>query len=173
MKKFLIVIGLTTAVLEIFASVFVHPSGSVRTVVSNGPLLAGAKIDPAVLQVVERSCQNCHSQKTEWPWYGRVAPMSWMVEGDVAKARGRMNLSYWDEYTVEHQQEILASIATLVRSGEMPPSRYTAIHRDAKLSAQERDLVYEWSHAERRRLRSLPDISVDVGLLSGAAHLQK
>jgi hypothetical protein len=67
MKKFLIVIGLTTAALEIFASVFVHPSGPVRTVVSNGQLLAGAKVDPAVLQVVERSCQNCHSQKTEWP----------------------------------------------------------------------------------------------------------
>jgi Haem-binding domain len=163
MKKLLIVCALSAAALEILVSIFVHPSGPVRNIASNGPLLAGAKVDPAVLQVVERSCQNCHSQKTEWPWYSRVAPMSWLVEGDVAKARSHMNLSYWDEYSVEHQQAILASIGTLVRSGEMPPSRYTAIHRDAKLSAQERDLVYEWSHAERRRLRSLPDISVDVG----------
>jgi hypothetical protein len=162
MKRLPIVFALALA-LEIIASVSIHPSGAVRSVASNRELLAGAEVDPAVLQVVERSCQNCHSEKTEWPWYSRVAPMSWLVEGDVAKARSHMNLSRWDEYTVERQEEILASIGTLARSGEMPPPRYTAIHSDAKLSAQERELVYEWSHAERRRLRSSPGISVGVG----------
>jgi hypothetical protein len=163
MKKLLIIFALSSAALEVFASVFVHLSGLVRNVVSNGPLLAGADVDPAVLRAVERSCQNCHSEKTEWPWYSRVAPMSWLVEGDVAKARSRMNLSAWDDYSVERQEEILASIGSLARSGEMPPPRYTAIHSDAKLSAQERELIYEWSHAERRRLKSLPATSVGVG----------
>jgi hypothetical protein len=132
-------------------------------IASNRQLLAGAEVDPAALQVIERSCQNCHSEKTEWPWYSHVAPMSWLVEGDVAKARSRMNLSRWDEYTVERQEEILASIGTLARSGEMPPPRYTAIHSDAKLSAQEREFMYQWSHAERRRLRSTPEVSVGTG----------
>ena len=162
MKKLLIVFALASA-LEIIASTFIHPSGAVRAVASNRELLAGADVDPGVLQVVERSCQNCHSEKTEWPWYSRVAPMSWLVEGDVAKARSRMNLSRWDEYPVERQEEILASIGTLARSGEMPPSRYTAIHSDAKLSAQERELIYAWAHAERRRLRLSPGISIGAG----------
>jgi cytochrome c len=162
MKNFLIIVALALA-LEIVASAFIHPNGAVRAVASNRDLLSGADVDPAVLQVVERSCQNCHSEKTEWPWYSRVAPMSWLVEGDVAKARSRMNLSRWDEYTVERQEEILASIGTLARSGEMPPPRYTAIHSDAKLSAQERELVYEWSHAERRRLKLTPEVSVGTG----------
>src|SRR5579863_4366221 len=75
MKRLPIVFALALA-LEIIASVSIHPSGAVRSVASNRELLAGAEVDPAVLQVVERSCQNCHSEKTEWPWYSRVAPMS-------------------------------------------------------------------------------------------------
>ena len=64
MKKLVIVFALASA-LEIFASVFVHPSGAVSAVTSNRELLAGADVDPAVVQVLERSCQNCHSEKTE------------------------------------------------------------------------------------------------------------
>jgi hypothetical protein len=49
-------------------------------------------------------------RKTEWPWYSYIAPMSWLVEGDVSKARSHMNLSHWNEYTGEKQQEILARV---------------------------------------------------------------
>ncbi len=163
MKNMIRAFALGAVGVVILASAFVHPNGPVTAAKSDNPLLASAGVDPGVLEVVQRSCQNCHSEKTEWPWYSHIAPMSWLVEGDVSHARSRMNLSRWSEYTVEEQQDLLARIATIVRSGEMPPARYTMIHSNAKLSPVERDNLYRWAHAERRRLKSMPSTSVGTG----------
>src|SRR5277367_3976509 len=154
MKNIIRAFVLGVASVVVFASVLVHPSGPVKAVKSAQPLLAGTDIDPVVLGVIERSCQNCHSEKTEWPWYSHIAPVSWLVESDVSQARSHMNLSHWDEYTIEQKQEVLVRVGAIVRSGEMPPGRYTAIHADAKLSSAEREQIYQWAHAERVRLKS-------------------
>jgi len=65
-----------------------------------------------------------------------------------------MNLSRWEGYGNQEKLGLLARLGTKARSGEMPPVRYTAIHRDSKLLPEERDALYEWTKAERRRLRS-------------------
>ena len=163
MKNMIRAIALGAVGAVVLVSAVVHPSGPVKAVKSDNPLLAGAGVDPDVLAVIQRSCQTCHSEKTEWPWYSHIAPMSWLVEGDVSQARSHMNLSHWSEYPVEEQQDLLARIGSAVRSGEMPPDRYTMIHRNAKLSAGERENVYRWAHAERRRLKSAPSTSVRTG----------
>jgi hypothetical protein len=155
MKSIIRVIILGGVSVVVLASVLIHPSGPVKAVKSDAPLLAGAVTDPAALAVIERSCKNCHSERTEWPWYSYIAPMSWLVEGDVGQARSQMNLSHWDEYTIEKQQDILARVGAVVRNLQMPPTRYTMIHEDAKLSPRDREQIYAWAHAERRRLRSV------------------
>lgn len=137
----------------VFASALIHPWGAVKTASSSNALFLGAQIGGGPLSVFERSCQNCHSEKTRWPWYSYLAPMSILVESDVNRARGHLNLSHWDEYSAGDQQSLLASIAAAVRSRQMPPSRYTWLHPDAKLSAQDRGLIYNWAHTERRRIR--------------------
>jgi len=138
------------------ASVSVHPFGATRESVSDNPLLAGASVDPAVIQIVERSCQNCHSEKTEWPWYSYVAPMSWLIEKDVHEGRSHMNLSHWNEYDTAKQGEILASLSAVVRSRQMPLPRYLRLHPNAQLSDAEIDLIYQWTRAERKRLKTAP-----------------
>jgi hypothetical protein len=137
------------------ASVFVHPFGAVKAHASNTPLLAGAPVDPSVVRIIERSCQNCHSERTEWPWYSYVAPMSWLVENDVWQGRSHMNLSHWDEYNLEKQQEILTKLSAMVRSRQMPLPRYLQLHPSAKLSDAEIDQIYQWARGERRRLKSI------------------
>ena len=37
----------------------------------------------------------------------------------------------------------------------MPPKQNVLIHRSAKLTPEEGDLVYAWAKAERKRLRQL------------------
>ena len=44
---------------------------------------SGADVDLTLVRILEKSCQNCHSLRTEWPWYSYVAPMSWLIENDV------------------------------------------------------------------------------------------
>jgi hypothetical protein len=137
------------------ASLLVHPFGAVKAHTSANLLLAGALVDSETVQIMERSCQNCHSEKTDWPWYSYVAPVSWLVENDVHKARSHMNLSGWDQYSLEEKQDRLGEVAAAVRSRQMPPPRYTLMHRNAKLSEQELDRIYQWARGERRRLKSL------------------
>ena len=124
------------------------------------PLLRGARIDPVTLGIVERSCQNCHSERTEWPWYSHLPPASWLLHRDVAQARNRMNLSRWDGYTPAEQQALLSAIGGAARTGVMPPRRYTVLHPSSVLSPQERETLYRWTRAERSRLRTSEDPSV-------------
>jgi hypothetical protein len=163
MKNIIRVFVLGVASVLVFASLMLHPSGPVKAVNSAQPLFAGTDIDPAVLGVIERSCQNCHSDRTEWPWYSHIAPMSWLVESDVSQARSHMNLSRWDEYGLDEKRDILARVGAVVRSHQMPPARYTLIHANAKLSPAEREQIYGWAHAERKRLKSVTPTSVGTG----------
>ena len=113
------------------------------------------RVDSETLRILERSCQNCHSQNTDWPWFSYVAPVSWLIESDVHKARNHMNLSRWSQYSLEEKQELLAEMGSAVRSRQMPPSRYTVMHGSAKLSESEREQIYQWARGERHRLKAL------------------
>jgi cytochrome c len=155
LKQSLPAILIVSASVLGLVSLVAHPFGEVKKPTSGKPLLAGATVDPAVVQIVERSCRSCHTDKTEWPWYSYVAPMSWLIEKDVSQGRSHMNLSHWDEYTSEHQQEILGELSAVVRSRQMPLPRYRMLHSEAKLSDSEIDQIYRWARAERSRLKSL------------------
>jgi cytochrome c len=133
---------------------YAHPFGNPRKAdASPSQLLGGAQIPEPLRQLVERKCGNCHSETVAWPFYARVAPVSWLVERDVVQARAHMNLSRWGAYSSEEKMDLLSRIAANAHSGEMPPARYTAIHRDSKLLSAEQDALYDWAKAERRRLR--------------------
>jgi hypothetical protein len=131
---------------------FAHPFGKVKRVSNAGPLLAGADIDSHTEALLERSCQNCHSERTTWPWYSYVPPASWMIEHDVREARLHLNFSQWNAYSSERREAILGIVAAAVRNQQMPPGRYTVLHPGAVLSNSEREQIYRWARGERRRL---------------------
>jgi hypothetical protein len=154
LKKRLGSIVLSGAALLVVCSVLVHPFGQIKTQRSDKPLLLDSTFDPQAVRTIERSCQNCHSEKTEWPWYSYVAPMSWMIENDVQRGRSHMNLSRWNGYNSEEQQEILSRMSVLVRSRAMPLPRYLLLHPEAKLSDADVAYLYQWARNERKRLKA-------------------
>lgn len=139
MRKLILFTGLLSA-----PAAFLHPSGPVKRVHSDQPLGVPEEL-------FGKACQNCHSEKTEWPWYSYAPPFSWLVERDVAEAREHMNFSRWNEYTPEHRRELLSKIAAEVRTKEMPPHRYRAIHPEARISDEQIRQIYDWTKKERRR----------------------
>jgi cytochrome c len=154
-KLLKLLLAVVCAVMLAIALSFMHPFGNPREVnASSGPLLAGAQISEPLRELVKHKCGNCHSEAVDWPFYSRVAPVSWLLEHDVLEAREHMNLSRWDAYSNQEKSDLLSRLAAKARSGEMPPARYTAIHGDAKLLSKEQDSLYDWARAERRRLRT-------------------
>ena len=143
----------SSLLLWIFASLLMHLLPHRISDRSNTPLFPGAEITPSVTNIFSQACINCHSEKTHWPWYSEVAPVSWFVEADVKRARKRLNLSRWDELDGAEQRLLLTAIATVIENREMPPNRYLILHSEAKLSGDESVEVIEWTRVERRRLR--------------------
>ena len=123
---------------------------------SDAPLLAGAQIPPDVRATIERSCRDCHSEATRYPWYSYVAPVSFLVQNDVTRGRRRMNLSKWSDYPLVRRERYLSEIANQVKDGGMPLPIYLVMHRDAKLSTADVDAVFAWTQAERMRLITSP-----------------
>jgi cytochrome c len=126
---------------------FVHPFGPVRKQRSSNAL-------SGVPPQIERACQNCHSQRTEWPLYSYLPLVSWGIEKDVAEARQRMDLSRWNEYSGEEKRDLLARIGTEVRNHRMPLPRYLMLHPDARFSEEDIHTIYECTKVQRRALRN-------------------
>lgn len=109
---------------------------------------------PEVAAAVRTSCFDCHSQETKWPWYSRIAPMSFLVASDVKNGRARLNFSDWPVDSPEKASRKFGAISDEVDSGDMPLKKYTLIHRDAVLSDAQRKLIVDWAEAQAGLLNS-------------------
>jgi heme-binding protein len=103
-----------------------------------------------VKAVFDRSCRNCHSNETVWPWYSYVAPVSWMVARDVHQGRKKMNLSEWGTYSAQRKEDRLEEICEQVTNGEMPDRKYAIFHREARVTPQERNAICQWTDDSRQ-----------------------
>jgi hypothetical protein len=142
------------ASLIVVSSIAVHPFGSVKRVDRHGANLNDLAMPVEVRALFARSCNDCHSNQTVWPWYSYVAPTSWMVERDVHRGRDHMNLSDWPQYSLKRQEKLLANIASTVKNREMPLPQYLLVHTSARLSDAELDILYQWARLERRRVKA-------------------
>ena len=152
-EKILIAAG--AIVIAAAGGSMLHPFGTPAVAGTHEPILRDAQIDPATLAVIQRACQNCHSQQTEWPWYSHVAPVSWLIARDVQEARSHMNLSQWQAYSADDRLQLLSAIGSAVRNRHMPVQRYVILHPEAALTESERQQIYRWTRAERSRLNLL------------------
>jgi hypothetical protein len=114
---------------------------------SNPPVEGVVAAPPEVYAVLKRSCFDCHSNETKWPWYSYVAPVSWLVAHDVHEGRGHMNFSEWNRLVPEEQADHIDHCWKMVAKGKMPLSYYLPMHPDAKLSDADKLLIYDWAKA--------------------------
>jgi len=118
----------------------------------NAPLLTGAQVDARVLGILRRSCADCHSEATRYPWYSYVAPVSWLIRRDVVGGRKHLDFSHWNDYSTVRKERLLSEIANQVKDRDMPLVEYTWIHRGTRLSEDEMKAVFAWTQKERMRL---------------------
>ena len=114
---------------------------------------AHVQVDPNVGAILNRSCYDCHSNKTRWPWYSNVAPVSWFVIDHVNEGRHDLNFSEWGKYSRQDQKAQLGQLCELVTEGWMPLSSYTPLHPSAKLSEEDKKLLCSWASAQRNAMR--------------------
>lgn len=97
-----------------------------------------------VRAVLRRACYDCHSNETTWPWYSKVAPVSWLIASHVEEGRKELNFSSWDKYSDKKKVKKLKESWEEIVEGEMPPWDFLLMHRDARLSPEDKELVHKW-----------------------------
>ena len=104
-----------------------------------------------VLNILQRSCYDCHSSEVKAPWYYTVAPMSWYTQRNVRNARNIINFSKWNTYNKEKQLKVLKAIpkAIVVR---MPKKAYLYLHDEVRLTQDEKRTLKSWSKELREEL---------------------
>lgn len=101
--------------------------------------------NPQVVMIMDRACEDCHSSNTHWPWYGHVAPISWILAKDVNRGRAKLDLSQWTGRmpSVNERKEICDAVS----DGSMPLLAYRLFHPKATLSKHDVDLICDWADA--------------------------
>lgn len=104
---------------------------------TNPPIISQPKWDSLETKALaERTCFDCHSNETKWPWYSKVAPVSWLVVNDVDEGRDKLNYSEWGVQKDGEGGEP-DEMAEEVQNGEMPLPYYLITHPEARLTPAE------------------------------------
>ena len=154
MKTFLRIIKWVAIVLVlgIIGIQFVRPARTNPAVDPSQTWEAHVRMTPEVAKIFERSCNDCHSHKTTWPWYSNVAPVSWWVIDHVNHGRSHLNYSEWGTIKPADQSKSLQEICDEVIDGNMPLPSYLPMHPNARLSEQDKKVICDWTEAERQRM---------------------
>lgn len=114
---------------------------------------AQMEVPTAVQEIVSRSCRDCHTNETRWPWYSYVAPVSWLVIHDVNHGRSHLNFSEWGRLQPDDAEDLLEEICEVAEKGEMPLRSYLLMHPEARLSSADVQALCSWSQSARGQLR--------------------
>ncbi len=97
-----------------------------------------------ISKLLKRSCYDCHSNHTNYPWYGYIEPIGWEVNSHIKNGRNWLNFSIWNSYSKKRQKKLYEGIAQAIES-KMPIGNYLWIHKDARLTKEQREAIKRWA----------------------------
>lgn len=151
MKKALKIVALVLF-LAFVAIQFVRPNFANPAIVDGQTLEATAQVPDDVDKILVRSCADCHSNATVYPWYSKIQPAAWFLSGHIQDGRKEMNMSEWGSYDVRRKKRKLDTMCEQIQDRQMPLPSYLWIHWGAKMSDDDIKKVCDWTNAEAARL---------------------
>lgn len=147
LKWTLVIIGLAFIGLQ-----FTNPARTNPPFDESQTLESVAAVPANVSAIFGHSCNDCHSNKTNWRWYTYMAPVSWFTVGHVNQGRSELNFSVWGGYGARMKETRLKAICQQSEKGTMPLASYAFVHRQARLSRDQVKAICDWTKQEGQRL---------------------
>ncbi len=104
-----------------------------------------------VMDILEKSCYDCHSQKTKWPTYSYIAPISWVVSSNVKNGRKALDFSKWANIDKKIKIERIERMKKLINNSMMPKSGYLVFHPEAELNKDKIKILENWIVTELKK----------------------
>jgi hypothetical protein len=139
-KWSLLIIVILLVVIQFF-----RPEKNISSGVSGQEISKHYGVPAKVLAVLQRSCYDCHSNNTAYPWYNNIQPFAWILADHVKEGKDELNFSTFASYSPKKAAHKLDEVVGETEEGEMPLSSYTVIHRNAVLSDQEVKMIHDWA----------------------------
>jgi hypothetical protein len=108
-------------------------------------LFVAENVPGEIRALISRSCYDCHSVETKYPWYSYVAPVKWIIKHDINWGRGGVNFSDWDSMDNIDKVGKLGEISEVIEASEMPLKKYLILHPEARLTIEERQSIIQWA----------------------------
>ncbi len=127
----------------------------IRPNITNPPVDPAERLETSVdvpadiAAILKRSCNDCHTNETAYPWYSQITPVNWWLKNHIDHGREHLNFSTWARYTPNQKEKRLEEVCEVLESGEMPLPSYLWGHRDAVLSADDAKKLCEWALASK------------------------
>ena len=146
-KIFFIVLFAAFVVVQLFRPNFYNPP-----VIQTETLESNIFVPENVAAVLKRSCADCHSNETVYPWYAKIQPSAAFLGSHIEDGRRHLNFSVWNTYDDRRKKRRLSEICEQIESREMPLPSYLWIHRDAELTAEDVKILCEWANAGAEKI---------------------
>lgn len=127
---------------------FFQPKKNLGILSTGKDLFSQVYVNDTIKALLETSCFDCHSNHTNYPWYGQISPVSVFLNKHVTEGKKELNFSEWRDYSHKDKISKLVDIYDEVEGGDMPLESYLKIHKDAILSKHEREMIMSWAEKE-------------------------
>lgn len=139
-KKILIGLLIVFVIIQFF-----RPAKNVSAQASEQDISALYPMPDSVKVILDKACNDCHSNNTKYPWYNNIQPMAWWMNDHVEEGKGELNFSEFGKRPLDKQARKLKKLVEEVEEGEMPLNSYTWIHKEAVLTEQEKNTLINWA----------------------------
>jgi len=146
-KKILIAFGVILLVIQ-----FIRPEKNIPDAPSKDNIATHYATPDNVKNILERSCNDCHTNTTKYPWYASIQPIGWWLADHVKEGKSELNFDAFMTYKPKKARHKMEEVNEMVKEGEMPLSSYTIVHQDAKLTLEDKLVIANWAVATMKAI---------------------
>jgi hypothetical protein len=124
---------------------FIRPEKNLGLADTPADITHSVTVSPEIKNILEKSCYDCHSNHTEYPWYANIQPVASWLAHHIEEGKGELNFSEFDTYKLKRKKHKLKEVIEQINEGEMPMNSYLLIHKDASLSEGQKAKFIKWA----------------------------
>jgi hypothetical protein len=155
-RKWRVIAGRVAIVLIVIFVIlqFIRPPRNLSVGNSPSAIQTRFPVPSNVHEILKRSCYDCHSNNTVYPWYSYVEPVGWFLNSDITEGKGELNFDEFASYPAFRQIRKFAAIREELEEGKMPLPAYTLIHLSAILSPEQKGVIMHWAEAMQDTIKA-------------------
>jgi len=128
---------------------FISPARNTSGIISDTDISKALHVPDTVMVKLKAACYDCHSNNTNYPWYAGIQPVGWLLSNHIKSAKAQLNFSGFGNYSVRRQTSKLDGIANSIKDNIMPLKSYKLMHKEARLTDEEKNTLIQWSEQTR------------------------